>query len=323
MQANHQMLDAQVLTPHLLAAMANARAAGAVPALAGFANDSGVAEAADRLARWNFSTPTGIREGFDAAEDPDHLPEPTAEDVESSIAATIYSVWRGQVLRGTIDATLGRLGLSQAVPADERALAALRNLLDNFPVRKGKGASGVNFFQVDGALTPEAARDILLLRSLRNALDLLAGDDFAAAFAHSSNQNDYRWGKLHRIVFQHVLGGPFNIPAAAGFPNLAPGLPGLARAGGFAVLDASSHNVRAATANSFMFSSGPSRRLVAEMAAGGIRAAQIVPGGQCDVLGEAGYANMLGRWLTNQYHPLLLTDSQVESDQVMEERFTP
>src|SRR5204863_9524888 len=33
------------------------------------------------------------------------------------------------------------------------------------------------------------------LKSLDDALALLAGDAFAPAFAHSSNLDDYRWGK--------------------------------------------------------------------------------------------------------------------------------
>ena len=31
----------------------------------------------------------------------------------------------------------------------------------------------------------------------------LAGPSFAPAFGGSPAQNDYRWGKLHRIVFEH------------------------------------------------------------------------------------------------------------------------
>ena len=32
---------------------------------------------------------------------------------------------------------------------------------------------------------------------------------------------------------------------------------------------------------------------------------------------------MLGRWLTNQYHPMLLTRKQVNSDAISEQRFFP
>src|SRR4029077_6138801 len=95
-----------------------------------------------------------------------------------------------------------------------------------------------------------------------NALDLLAGDDFAPAFNHSTSQGDYRWGKLHRIVFAHTLGGPFNLPPDGGFGALAPDLPGIARAGGFGTIDSAAHDVRAASGNAFMFDSGPGPRLI-------------------------------------------------------------
>ena len=59
-----------------------------------------------------------------------------------------------------------------------------------------------------------------MLKSLEDALDRLASDAFAAAFGNSANQDDYLWGKLHRIVFDGVaVGGPFSIPGATpGFP---------------------------------------------------------------------------------------------------------
>ena len=51
---------------------------------------------------------------------------------------------------------------------------------------------------------------------------------------------------------------------AAGSRTSVPGLPGVATDGGFAVVDASSHNPRAASLNGFRFASGPARRFVAE-----------------------------------------------------------
>lgn len=323
LQANNQMLDAQVLLPYIRAALANGWAPGAPSELATLANDRQVAEAVARLRVWDYSTPTGIREGYDPGDNPAALPEPSHQEVQNSIAATVYSVWRGQIIRHTIDATLERIGLRGYLTPDDRALSALRNLLDRFPAMRGRGASGVNFFEVSGAPSPEAARDILLLRSLRAALDLLSGDAFAPAFQRSTDQDEYRWGKLHRIVLRHALGGDSSIPPAGGFPNLGPALPGLARVGGFEVLDASGHNARAASASQFMFGSGSSRRFIAEMSPSGIRAYQIVPGGQSGLAGSPAHAHMLGRWLTNSYHEFLLTPAQAEAGWVSEERFTP
>lgn len=322
-QANNQMLDAEVLTPYILAAFQNAQSEGAPDMLAALADDPQVAEAVARLSVWDFSTPTGIRRGYDPGDDPDNLPEPTDQDIRHSVAATIYSVWRSRIIRNTIDATLIRLGLGDHLPGSDQAMAALRHLLETFDTRQGLGASGVNFFQVDGAPTPEAARDFLILKSLREALDLLAGDAFAPAFDHSTNQRDYRWGRLHRIVFDHPLRGPFDIPEAGGFSHLAPDLPGVARSGGFDVVDASGHSARASSVNGFMFGGGPARRFVGEMTPAGVNGFEIIPGGESGVVSSPFYASMLGRWLTNRYHPMLLRPNQVEADRMSEQVFEP
>jgi penicillin amidase len=119
------------------------------------------------------------------------------------------------------------------------------------------GLSTIDFFGWTGLATPEQRRDYVMLLSLQAALDRLAGPDFAAAFNSSTNQADYQWGKLHRIVFDGLaVGGPFSIPnPALGFPPSFPGLAGLAVDGGFGVVDASSHSARAQSVNDFMFGS--------------------------------------------------------------------
>ncbi len=134
---------------------------------------------------------------------------------------------------------------------------------------------------------------------------MLASEGFSAAFAGSTNQGDYRWGKLHRIVFDHPLGAPFSMPGpnGYGFGDLSAELKGFARPGGFESVDAASHDARGSTVNSFMFGSGPARRFVGEMFPT-ISASEIIPGGQSGVLGNPLYVGQLGRWLTNQYHPL-------------------
>jgi penicillin amidase len=303
LQANHALLDAEVLVPYLLQAFAGAQDPGASPALAAFAGDPEIEEAIGRLAGWDFTTPTGIPEGFDPGDDPASLPAPGPAEIEASIAATIYSVWRGQAVQRVIDGTLAGVGLGAFGPPSSVAVAALRHHLDAFAERQGLGASGLDFFPAPPVATREEARDLTILESLRSALDLLAGDAFAPAFEGSTDQDDYRWGKLHRIVFDHPLGGPFSVPPAAGFANLAPALPGLARSGGFGAVDASSHGARADAVNELTFGSGPARRFVGEMAPTGPVPLEVIPGGQSGVLGHPFYASQLPLWLTNRYHP--------------------
>jgi len=161
----------------------------------------------------------------------------------------------------------------------------------------------------------------VLLKSMQDGLARFASADFAAAFARSTDLNDYRWGKLHRIVFTHPLGGPFNLPGANpyGFTNYAAALPGVPRSGGFDAVDASSHSTRANGVNEFMFSSGPARRFVGEMSTP-ISADEVIPGGQSAVLGSPLYASQLGRWLTNNYHalPINITAASAVSTSVQD-----
>jgi penicillin amidase len=310
-QADVVLLDAQVFTPTILGAFANATGGGAHPMLAALAADPRIVEAVGRLAAWDHTTPTGIPEGYDAA-DVNGVPSPpSAAEVEASIAATIYSVWRGQMIGNTIDATLGgiegALGVPMPRPGSRESVIALRNLLDNFGANAGIGASGVNFFNVPGVTDAATRRDILILKSLGDALDLLAGPAFAAAFGGSTDQTDYRWGRLHRIVLDHPLGGPFDIPPAGGaFPPPLPDLAGIPVDGGFGVVDASSHPARAAGSEEFRFGSGPVRRYVGEpqRAPRAMRGQTILPGGDSGDLSSPFYANLLGRWLTNETYPM-------------------
>jgi penicillin amidase len=302
-QADTALVDARYFVPHVLRALRDAVRSDD-PTLRAFGRDRGVLEAVARLALWSRRTPTGIPEGYDAS-DPDgrRLP-PTPLEAANSVAATIYAVWRGQVIRNVIDARLAPLGLP--VPDGQLALTALKQLLDTFDDRQGVGASGVDFFAVDGVADPADRRDVLLLRSLHDALDKLAGPDFQAAFGGSTDQDDYRWGRLHRVVMDHPLDGSLNIPPAAGaFPAPLAGLPGIPTDGGFDTVDAASHDARADAANDFMFGSGPANRFVAEpRAPGQVVAESSLPGGTSGVPGQPFYVNLLPGWLTNDTFPL-------------------
>ena len=310
LQANNQLLDAELVLPYLITAFKAGEAPGAWSLLAALAAEPRIVEAMNRLENWDYSTPTGIQQGFDPGDNPSALPVPSQSQVDASIAATLYATWRSTSIRNTIDAGLTAVGLGDYKPGGRDAQAAFKFLLDNYGQLGGKGASGVTFFSAPGAPNAAAARDYVLLKALSDSLDLLAGDNFAAAFAGSTSQSDYRWGKLHRIVFEQPLGAPFSIPGpnGYGYSDLSAELPGIARPGGFESVDAASHDTRANASNSFMFGSGPARRFVGEMFPG-ISASEIIPGGQSGVLGSPLYASQLGRWLTNQYHPLPISAS--------------
>jgi len=316
-QADVVVRDGEVFAPYIVRAFDRALSNPDADAqLRALASDAGVAEAVGRLRRWNGSTPTGIPEGYDAGDKPGALQSPSAEEVQASIAASLYAAWRSRMLASVINGTLGSL----PAPDDQDSLAALRNLLDNFGSSGGRGASGIDFFAVPGMPSADDRRDFVILRSLRQGLDLLASP---ALFA-STTQSDYRWGRLHRIVFAHPLGGPFSIPPAGGaFPAPLAGVRGIPTDGGFQTVDASSHKTRAQTADDFMFTDGPTHRTVVEARAGAMRAESIWPGGTSGVLGSANYFQFLGRWLTNESLPLRLDDDEVARAAAVVEKYLP
>jgi penicillin G amidase len=292
-----------VLVPYITVALQNAQAPGAPPALAALGADPRIQAAVGRLAAWDFSTPTGIPEGYDPGEVDGVRTDPSQAEIDASVAASIYSLWRGQAIALLLDAPLQARGLGAFLPPTEQTMGALRHLLEG----NGTGASGLVFFN------GPTGRDTAILQAVRNGLDRAASPAFAPAFGGSTDLGAYRWGYLHRIVFRHPLGGGFSIPTGAGFSNLRADLPGIATDGGYSAVDASSHNPRASTLNGFMFGSGPARRFVAEARQSHPKAVEIIPGGESGNPFGPWFGNQLGRWLTDDYHVATLQRGEVES----------
>jgi penicillin amidase len=301
-QSDTGLIDAEVLAPNVVGAMDRAQQS-TDPKLAALGHDPEVAEAVRRLARWDFSTPTGIPQGYDAADVDGKLLPPSKAEIASSVAATIYAVWRGQIIHDVIDARVDAIGIPR--PDHDRALGAIKHLLETFDSTQGVGASGIDFFAVPGVASAAGRRDVLLIGAVREALDKLAGPDFQVAFHGSRDQRDYRWGFLHRLTLDHPLGGPFSVPPAFGqFPQPLADLPGIPTDGGFSTVDAASHNARAASATAFTFGSGPANRYVSATGPHGITARTSLPGGTSALPTSPFYLNLLPGWLTDDSIPL-------------------
>lgn len=330
-QANNQSLDAELIVPHILNAFNNATAEGAWPGIQQFLADPRVLASIEKLSMWDYSMPTGLSDGYDPFENPFALSEPSENEINNSVAATIYSTWRSMAVQNTIDATLkgydaaiGMDVLYPQAPGSKYAFNGFKNLLDNFDTNKGYGASGINFFTNPQAPTQEDARDYVILGSLAQALNLLASNEFAPAFGNSTNIMDYRWGKLHRIKFNHPLGGSLSVPSGIWGFTRADGLEGIARSGGYQVLDASGHSIRADELNDFMYDHGPARRFVGELTPQGPIMDQVIPGGQSgDIFTGLLYVNQLFSYLVNSYLPLFLDIDLVESIAVSQEDYEP
>jgi penicillin amidase len=323
-QLNTQPVDAQLLLPYLLTASQNATKGGAWAPLAQLGADAGVAAAIARLGAWDLSTPTGLPQGFDAGVIPGTAQ--TASQLDNSVAATEFFMWRSNAIKNVVDATLTAYGLGSYLPRDDSAYTSLKFLLDAFPVLGGHGASGINFFSVPGAPDAASARDYVLLKSLKDGLNQLASDAFAPAFGHSNSQADYHWGALHRFVLKHPLGGPFNLPGPNpyGFTDLAPNLPGLARDSAYETVSPGGGTLRVSGVNDFMFSgaTAPGRRFVGEMDSP-ISAVEVIPGGESAVLGDPNYASQLLLWLTGNYHPLVVDPNAAAQGTQTTLSFTP
>jgi len=306
LQANVNLMDAELVLPTLLGIMSQ------VPVPPG----SPISQALDVLSTWDYSTHTGIAEGWDAGDDPAMATEPDEDEVRNSAAATVWALWRSMLVQNTINATLTAYGLGDYLPPSRAAYDAFKYHLENYSTAGGVGASGINFFSMGLGET--------VAGSLQMALERLASDEFAPAFANSTDVLDYAWGKLHRIVFNHTLGSdPFNVPNGGGFMDLAPELPGLSRQGGYETVDASSHSATADSLNRFMFGSGPSRRFVADMDPMDTDAQEVIPGGQSGVFNNPNYSSQLPLWLTNSYHDMALTNAEAMDVAVTVTTFGP
>ena len=142
----------------------------------------------------------------------------------------------------------------------------------------------------------------------------------------SANLDDYRWGKLHRLVLEHPLARPFNVPPAGGlWPAPLPGLDGIPVDGGFSTVDVGNPigGVRGDSVDAFMFNHGPAHRLISEAAPDGMRAELSVPGGVSGALGSPYYLNLLPGWLSNDSFPLLMQHEEVKRHAVSITKFVP
>ncbi|HEY8497910.1 MAG TPA: penicillin acylase family protein, partial [Limnochordales bacterium] len=299
-QADVVELAARRLMPFFLAAWQRARQADAPAALARLVTPE-TQEAFDYLSSWDFSTPTGVPGGWDAADDGQAgLPgEPSEQEIRASVAATLFNVAVGRLIHNTVDTAVARLGPDLPRPDGSMALRAILYHLEHFD-RTGGRAAGLALFDAPGGdLGPADERDVILLASVEEAVRLLKGP-MAGAFGQVRSLRDLRWGMLHRLVLQDLLGRP--MPEAAG------GTGGIPVDGGFEVVDASGFDPRADTPESFRFSTGPSVRFVVQMKPDGAETYLALPWGSLPPAPPEGSGGapqagggLLPLWLANDY----------------------
>jgi Penicillin amidase len=110
-QADVVLPDAQYFVPFIKQALARGLVS-ADPILGPLAAQPGIQAAVARLSSWKLTAPTGIPEGYDAADVNGVLRTPSSEEIAESVAATLYSMWRGQFIRNSIECNAGRRAAS-------------------------------------------------------------------------------------------------------------------------------------------------------------------------------------------------------------------
>ncbi len=127
LQANVELLDAELMLPTLLGIMSQ------VPVPPG----SPMAQALDVLSTWDYSTHTGLAEGWDAGRrSGDGRTEP--EQVRNSAAATVLAMWRSMLVQNTIYATLESVS-AWVITCQAAGLPTVlsNTICDNYPTAGG------------------------------------------------------------------------------------------------------------------------------------------------------------------------------------------
>ncbi len=307
-QYDHSSKEAERLLPFLFEAAQNR------PELVTDAMRAALA----RLQEWGVakpgSPPFDTAAGLDAAHGRDDVP-PAATPVSDeqrrdAVATSIFAGFLTRLSRLTFSDDFAGTGIG--APGGDDATKALLHLLEDVD-RQDEGfrvytlgANGESaLWDIRG--TPEVeTRDEILLRALREGLAFLEGK------FQTSEQENWLWGLIHRVRFQHFLGqAGVNIFDLG--PFAAPGFRSTVNPAGFSL-----------NSDNFEFSSGPSMRFVVELDPRGIRAINSLPGGNNGDPGgtaddnrfvriqpEVHYGDLAPKWIRGETFPFRFTRSDV------------
>jgi penicillin amidase len=263
-QYDHQSKEAKRLIPFLMAA------AEARPDLV----TADMAEAVDRLEAWAQDKPGSPAydtvSGVDAHDLRDDVPPRSvpvsAEEKADAVATSIFVAWSSRVARLTLQDDFSGTGVGS--PGGGDAIKALLHILedvdetsDAFRVHT-KGENGESTLWDDrttGGVVE--TRDEILLMALAGGLTFL-GSEF-----ESEAQEEWLWGLIHQVNFQHFIG-------QAGIPSFDLGP--FPASGARSTVNPATYSFNS---NNYVFASGASMRFVAVLDPDGIRSVNILPGG--------------------------------------------
>lgn len=295
-------------------------------------------EVAERLAAWldaGARTPSGVETFYE---------QPTAQDLDDAVAATIFNAWNGPFIEG-IFSDEGIPGVWRPTGKGARMRVAMK-LLDGRGPGNPEGLASWNpeteesaFFDVLG--TPEVeTSDELALAQLNEALAFLEGayeGDGNGGF-ETDDMSAWIWGLRHQAKFESVLedfvGDEFSfisdsfsittemLPLAEGMSADDPraDLTWFPRGGDNFSVDAANAGF---SGRGFQFGSGPVYRMVVGLDGEGAGGRNILPNGQSAQTDSPHFADQAELWLANETTPLLLDLDAVLAASVLREQLQP
>ncbi len=281
-------------------------------------------EALDRLHEWEVPKP-GTAPGavaYDATSGVDpaegrsditpRVPAVSDEEKADAVATSIYAGWSTRLDRLTFDDDFAGTGFG--APSGDDATKALLHILEDVGrtepgfVIHTAGADGQSTLWDDKTTTDVVeTRDDILLKSLSQGLD------FLNTLFGTDDQSQWLWGKIHRVEFQHFF--------AQGSPITSFDLGPFAAPGARFSVDPAGYSMRANSADSFIFSGGPSMRFVIDLDPAGVHAVNVLPGGNNGNPGSVNdygtinpqihYGDHIAQWINGETFPVYLTPEEI------------
>jgi penicillin amidase len=310
-------LEASRLVPFLFAA-ADDRPDLLTPAMA---------DAIERLRAWGTeksgSPAWRMTSGIDPAEERDDVTpraQPvTDEERADAVASSIFAAWSTRLGREVFADDFAGTGIG--VPGGDDATKALLHILEDTDrtdpgfVVHTKGDDGQSTLWDDKNTPQVETRDETLLAALADGLDFLQ-----SKFG-SSDPESWLWGKIHQVRFQHFFG-------QAGIPTFDLG--NFAAPGGRFTVNVADYSLNS---DDFVFSAGPSQRFVAVLDPSGVRAVNILPGGNNGNPGSADaynridpdihYGDLVPGWIDGSTFEYRVSRQAVADDTQLHLRYVP
>jgi penicillin amidase len=197
----------------------------------------------------------------------------------------------------SVDAFLGKLSQQYLAKYVVALVGTATGAPPRVPLQTGTGLCAAPV-----AGEPRCSKEAL------DALDETATFLAQAATFGSSTPTDWRWGKLHRVLFSSPL-------SLAGVTILDEGP--YANDGGLYTVDVAGfdwiQDGSQPGTGSFVQAAGPNLRFAAELADGNVRWRAVIPGGQVGHKGDPHYEDQIPAWLANQPGDLPFARSDVEA----------